>query len=1015
MKYLVLSVITILKLLFIFMCRSGFSSDVMCFTSWSNRVCEVGFSSFYGENIFCDYPPGYIFVLYFVGLLKNLFNIDYGSFAGRALLCMPSVIAEFVMTVFLCKTLERKNVKFAFGFSILSVMLNPLLILNTILWGQIDSFLAMFIVLSLSALREKKFSASAFYFAASVLIKPQALIFSPIYIYEFISSKNFKKILYGFAGFSLPVLALSFLFQGEQNFSWLVWKYASTLGEYNYFTVNAYNVYMLLGLNWKELFGSWGMIVYFAAGFSTVICFCYLFKSRDKKSLFFAGYLLSVSMFMLSVKMHERYALCGVILLLFAFADSLDTNRLKMFAAGVILNAFNIGLVLYGYVVNGTTSDFRLFGMILSVLNIYLFLYSLYAAFFKGGASALEDKWKSKTVGEILNLAVLRVCKSAVAENAGDDCNLTPEDNRKITLGLIAVVILYSCVAFYKLGDFRAPQTFYTTKGGEQIIMDFGEEKYVGRMMFYTGLEDKYKDYSENRGYELYYSRDAKDWFLVSGSILEHKYTNIFYWSSVEVGRNIRYFMVVPNKAGMMIGEIGFFGGGDNAVRYSVSNSEYIAVGDEGDKVCEESSYMNSAYFDEVYFPKTAYEILNRLKIYETTHPPLGKVIMAASMYVFGTTPFAYRLMGTLSGIIMLPLLYLAAAKLLKNKLYALFATAVFALDFMHFTQTRIATIDSFSLLFILCMYKFVLDYEAMDWRSTSLGRRLLPLFICSVFFGLGAATKWICVFTALSLAFIILYSIAENYVKISRWEVTAAKNKSSSNNAFFGVTTPDNLKLHTVLTFVFCILFFAGVSLVVYCMSYIPQMRYDLAEGQSFIQYIIESQKFMFDYHAYLEAEHPFSSKWYEWPLITRPLFAYVSRSDDGGTVSSISSFGNPAIWWFSLWTMIFLTLSLFKTRDKKGMFIAAGYFAQFLPWCFIQRTTFIYHYFASLPFAIISIPYFFGGAFREKTSRKFMIFYIILCIALFLMFYPVISGQNVSVDYIKDFLQWSKKWVFF
>ena len=37
----------------------------------------------------------------------------------------------------------------------------------------------------------------------------------------------------------------------------------------------------------------------------------------------------------------------------------------------------------------------------------------------------------------------------------------------------------------------------------------------------------------------------------------------------------------------------------------------------------------------------------------------------------------------------------------------------------------------------------------------------------------------------------------------------------------------------------------------------------------------------------------------------------------------------------------------------------------------------------------------------------------YTVLVIVLFIMFYPVLSGVPVSVDYVKHFLKWFDSWV--
>ena len=78
-------------------------------------------------------------------------------------------------------------------------------------------------------------------------------------------------------------------------------------------------------------------------------------------------------------------------------------------------------------------------------------------------------------------------------------------------------------------------------------------------------------------------------------------------------------------------------------------------------------TYENGTYFDEIYFPRTAYEHINGLKIYETTHPPLGKTLISLGIRIFGMNPFGWRFMGTLMGVLLVPIIYLLALKLLKR------------------------------------------------------------------------------------------------------------------------------------------------------------------------------------------------------------------------------------------------------------------------------------------------------------------------------------------------------------
>ncbi len=52
---------------------------------------------------------------------------------------------------------------------------------------------------------------------------------------------------------------------------------------------------------------------------------------------------------------------------------------------------------------------------------------------------------------------------------------------------------------------------------------------------------------------------------------------------------------------------------------------------DEQDTLEGEPGWFTGTYFDEIYHARTAYEHLHGIAPYETTHPPLGKLIMASA------------------------------------------------------------------------------------------------------------------------------------------------------------------------------------------------------------------------------------------------------------------------------------------------------------------------------------------------------------------------------------------------
>lgn len=152
----------------------------------------------------------------------------------------------------------------------------------------------------------------------------------------------------------------------------------------------------------------------------------------------------------------------------------------------------------------------------------------------------------------------------------------------------------------------------------------------------------------------------------------------------------------------------------------------------------EKPTYENSMYFDEIYHARTGYEHAHSLYTYETTHPPLGKVFMSWCIDLMGMTPFAWRFAGTVTGILMIPAIYLLAMQLMKRTRWAALSALLLTADCMHFTQTRIATIDSFPVLFMMVMFLFMARWMQMSFYHQKLWKTLVPLFFSGVFMGAG-------------------------------------------------------------------------------------------------------------------------------------------------------------------------------------------------------------------------------------------------------------------------------------
>ena len=182
----------------------------------------------------------------------------------------------------------------------------------------------------------------------------------------------------------------------------------------------------------------------------------------------------------------------------------------------------------------------------------------------------------------------------------------------------------------------------------------------------------------------------------------------------------------------------------------------------------------------------------------------------------------------------------------------------------------------------------------------------------------------------------------------------------------------------------------------------------------------ILQNQEYMFNYHAYLNPDepHPFSSAWYTWPANIRPVFFFQGKGYPEGYMSSMSTMGNPIIWWGGIVAVITLiVIRVTKGRlGRRTLFLTIAALSQYLPWVLVSRETYIYHYFATVPFLILLMGVLAKYLIeRTRHGKKVVFIYLGVCLVAFVMFYPVTTGVEVSRWYSDHFLRWLPSWPFY
>lgn len=588
--------------------------------------------------------------------------------------------------------------------------------------------------------------------------------------------------------------------------------------------------------------------------------------------------------------------------------------------------------------------------------------------------------------------------------------NVSPSlKNRKINhkkLDLFfatAIALLYSLFALHDLGNRNAPSVCYELSYGDSVELRFETSLRVDGTT--EGLPAAINYYiapvsGSEISFSLWEQNVSSDWSYSD----EIKMDKVFSWKSVPLSLDPSTDTIWLGLAdeSASICEL-VFTDGQGKVLLPANASDYPALFDEQELFPERSTFRDSMYFDEIYHARTAYEFLYGLVTYENTHPPLGKILIMSGIALFGMNPFGWRIAGTLFGIAMVPLMYLFAKRLTKDTPASALACALFSFDFMHFTQSRLATIDVYITFFVILMYFFMYRYAEKCLENLSLKKTFLPLGACGISMGLGIACKWTGVYAGIGLAVIFFGTMLIRY-------------KQSRRDAHRpGEFCREKLCGTFYKTVLFCIVFFIFIPALIYLLSYIPFRTYDTEAG--LFARMLENQRTMFDYHSNLDATHPYSSPWYTWPIMKRPIWYYSGIVSDT-LREGISAFGNPVVWWFGIPAFFATLFFAAKKKDRTAAFLIIAYLAQYIPWMFVSRITFIYHYFPSVPFVVLMIVYSLLQI-REMlrlSDRKYLglvSVYAALAFGLFLLFYPVLAGEPVDAQFVDRFLRWGKDWV--
>ncbi len=367
--------------------------------------------------------------------------------------------------------------------------------------------------------------------------------------------------------------------------------------------------------------------------------------------------------------------------------------------------------------------------------------------------------------------------------------------------------------------------------------------------------------------------------------------------------------------------------------------------------------------FDETYYVEDALGYLdNGVEPGFAVHPTLGKWLIAGSIWVFGDNAFGWRFAGALAGVAVVVLTLLLARRLLAGTRdgwwLALLAPVLLLADGLFLSQSRIAMLDSFLVLFAIAgLYVLVVDRDHRRATERSQQRVLSLRVLAGVLFGLAIAVKWSGLL-ALGGAGLLTIGWELGDARGRRWHVLVGR----------AIAITGSLVV---------------VPALVYAASWVPWLANyeetytagcDESEQQAHqcedgtyrvgerLSGLVRYHDQMLDFHLGLEATHNYRSDPLGWPVLERPVVYYwtACSAEDAtatptpdpetgevepacdvpvGDAAEVIALGNPALWWgFLLLTPLLVGGTVL--RDRRSAVPLVGWLATWLPWLLVSRT---------------------------------------------------------------------------
>lgn len=363
---ILLGIALVVRLLFSLIFNSGHPTDINNFKVWGLESAKRGIYTFFQPTptgVWCDYPPGYIYILYAFSKVYQIFDPTFQHWSGTiftTFIKFPGIIAD-IFNVAIIYTLTRKYVPHVIAMSSASLYaFHPAIFYESTIWGQMDSVSTLFLLMSVIYLMEKKYASSVFITAVNCLMKPQGILLIPFIGFVLLYKKAFKQTAIGVASSFALVFALTLPITKDitEVLPWLWEHYTAQADLYPFSSIQAFNLWALTGV-WKNdtrtILGVthklWGLILFIGLYLSAIGY--YVIRSKETETenkkkkdinlipftenltLINASTIILIGFFMLPTRMHERYLFPGLTFLAISAALNFKFKNIYYILSGI--------------------------------------------------------------------------------------------------------------------------------------------------------------------------------------------------------------------------------------------------------------------------------------------------------------------------------------------------------------------------------------------------------------------------------------------------------------------------------------------------------------------------------------------------------------------------------------------------------------------------------------------------------------------------------------------------------